>query len=101
MDEIDQLLAIEHGQPLAGIEHEGNACFMKLARMLQHAVTPIRRHNAQAYVFRGRDVIFMRAVHCSRMKSGYLVVGQVRGDERLGSERALHMTYMCLRQIEA
>jgi hypothetical protein len=47
---FQQFLAVEHRQPLAGVEDEGHAGVGELLRVLQHAVAAVRRDDAERRV---------------------------------------------------
>ena len=100
LDEVQQFLAVEHRQALAGIEHEWNPCFAELAGVLQHPFPAIRRNDAQADVLHIADMVVMRKIHGAGVKSGDLIVGQIGGDECLRREGFWHAAHMLLRQAE-
>ena len=98
--EVEQLGAGEHGQPLAGIEHERYALFFQFARMLQHALAPIGRNDGEPDVARRGYAIQMRMTHRPRMKGGYLIVVKIRRDEGLCSVSAGDFAHVRARDAE-
>ena len=95
-DEIHQVIAIEQGQALPRIENEGHAGFAEFARMLQHALAPVGRDDAEPDILRIGNVIEMREVHRPRMECRDLVVVEIGGDEGLGREGLGHLAHVRL-----
>ena len=54
-----------------------------IARMLDHAITAVRRHNRQLHLSGIRDLVLMRAAHCTRVKCSDLVVVCIGSDKGL------------------
>jgi hypothetical protein len=50
LDEMRQLVAVEHRQALARVEHEGDAGGLELLGVLKHGVAPVGGDDAQADV---------------------------------------------------
>ena len=90
LNEVHEFFAIEHGEPLPRIEQEGNAGFMALSCVLNHAFSPIRCNDGQSNVLRIVDAIAMCFAHGARMESRNLVVIEVGRDESLGGIAAIY-----------
>jgi hypothetical protein len=88
-----QLGAVEHGQALAGIEHEGDAGGMELRGVLQHGVAPVRGDDAQADVRPRRDAVDVRLHHGAGVEGGDLVVVPVGHDHGLRGVGAGHLAH--------
>src|SRR5690348_12292719 len=69
---------------------------MELARMLDHAVAPIRRNDAQAHVFRLAYMIFVRMIHGAWMKGSDLIIRKIGCDKSLCGKGVTHLAYMGL-----
>ena len=76
-------------------------CRLHETRVLDHAVAPIRGNDAEACSFCVRYVIFMRKIHRTRMKGGYLVVGQIGCNECLRGKYTRNAAYMSLHKVQA
>ena len=98
--EFEQLLAVEHRQPLARVENERDAGRVELARVLQHAVAPVGRDDAERDAAASPTWFSMRMIHRARMESGDLVVVEIGRDERLRGECARALPHVLLRQPE-
>ena len=97
-DELGKFAGREHRQPLAGIEHERDACLGALARVLQHAVLAIGRDDRELRAERRVDAVLVREVHRAGVERDDLVVVEVGGDERLRSELPGDLAQMLRRQ---
>jgi hypothetical protein len=100
VDESHQVGAVEHRQPLAGIEDERDAGLRELPGVLDHAVASVRRNDPELRTCRVVDVVEVRVVHRAGMEGGDLVVVQVGGDEGLRGEAVGDLAHMRARQPE-
>ncbi len=101
LDEATELLAAEHRQALARIEHEWQAGGRKLFRVLEHTGPPVRGHDTQPDAAAITDPVEVRMVHRSGVKCGDLVVVQIGGDECLSGEFIGQRAHMRARDAAA
>jgi hypothetical protein len=97
--EIEQLVAVEHRQALTRIEDERHAGFGKIAGVLHHAFTAVRRDDTELGpgLF---HLVQVRETHCPRMEGGDLVVVQISGDEGLRGKTARYLTHVGAAQAQ-
>ena len=93
-DQLAQHVGIEHRQALAGVEDEWDAGGVELLRVLDHPVPAIGRDDAQSHVCGVAHFVAMGEAHRARMERVDLVVVQVRHDEGLSGERAIHRRHV-------
>lgn len=98
--EVEQVLAVEHGQALTRIEDEGNARGMEVACVLEHGVAAVRRDDAETDVARVGDAIAVGLQHGARMEGGDLVVVEIGGNEGLGGEGAGQCAHVAALEAE-
>ena len=99
LQELEQFLAVEHGQALTGIEDEGDAGFLELAGVLHHAVATVGGNDAEGHALGIGHLVQMGVAHGARVEGGDLVVVQIGSDEGLGGKGAGDFADM--RRIEA
>src|SRR2546427_6544000 len=67
-NEARQHSGADHRQPLTGIENEGDARRGELRGVLDHALAPVGRDDADGDVTRLRYTVEVRVLHRSRME---------------------------------
>ena len=100
LHEPGQFLPIEHGQALAGVKHEGNACRHALSGMFQHGIPPIGRDDRYGGACTGLDAKHMGLHHGAGMKCRDLIVVAVRHDHGLGGVRFLYLAHVAAADAE-
>ena len=82
-DKFQQFCPGKHRHGLPRVKNEGYSRLLELARMLNHAIAPVGRENAETYVAGIRHLVIMGKTHGAGMKGGDLVVALIGGDKSL------------------
>src|SRR3990172_9500508 len=99
LEEGQQIVAVEQRHALSRVEDEGNAGLGELPRMLDHALAPVGRNDAELDAVGVLHAILVRAVHGAGMKRGDLIVVHVGGDE--GLSRVGVFAYLDMATVDA